>query len=72
MMSMRYWLWPLGLIALSGCGFLLRHQVDQEIRDLGVRNEDGVAPCGLVNSLPPPPPSSSNVIPASGGRQPPV
>jgi cobalt-zinc-cadmium efflux system outer membrane protein len=72
MMSMRYWLWPLGLIALSGCGFLLRHQVDREIRDLSAKNEDGAVPCGLVNSLPPPPPSSSSVSPASGGRQPPV
>jgi cobalt-zinc-cadmium efflux system outer membrane protein len=86
MMSMRCWLWPLGLIALSGCGFLLRHQVDQEIRDLSAKNEDGIASCGLVNALPPPPPQSiSSASPESspwqqaavpqaalsGGRQPP-
>src|SRR5579884_192014 len=57
MMSMRCCLWPLGLLALSGCGFLIRHQIDQEIRDIAVKNGENAASCGLVNSLPPPPPS---------------
>jgi cobalt-zinc-cadmium efflux system outer membrane protein len=67
MMSMRCWLWPLGLIALSGCGFLLRHQVDQEIRELSAKNGDGVTSCGLVNSLPPSPPSVDS-SPLPNGR----
>ncbi len=57
MMSMRYLLWPLGLIALSGCGFLIRHQIDQEIRDISAKNGEDAVSCGLVNSLPPPPPA---------------
>jgi outer membrane protein, heavy metal efflux system len=58
MMSMRCCLWPLGLLALSGCGFLIRHQIDQEIRDLSAKNGDGAVGSGLVNSLPPRPPST--------------
>jgi cobalt-zinc-cadmium efflux system outer membrane protein len=57
MRSMRCWLWPLGLIALGGCGFALRHQVDKEIRDLATKNDEETL-AGLVNSLPPPPPSA--------------
>src|SRR5690349_944155 len=56
MLSMRCCLWPLGLIALSGCGSLIRHQVDQEIRDIAAKNGEDAASCGLVKSLPPPPP----------------
>jgi cobalt-zinc-cadmium efflux system outer membrane protein len=61
MMAMRCWLWPLGLCALCGCGFALRHQLDKEIQDLSAKNGDGAALCGLVNSLPPPPPSVASV-----------
>jgi cobalt-zinc-cadmium efflux system outer membrane protein len=61
MKSMRCWLWPLGLLALSGCGFALRHQLDKEIHDLSAKNDDGLAACGLIKSLPPPPPSSNSV-----------
>jgi len=60
MTAMRCWLWPLGLIALSGCGFLLRHQVDREIRDLSDKSGDGAAMSGLVNALPPPPPTADS------------
>src|SRR5579875_2155643 len=56
MMSLRCWLWPLGLLACSGCGFALRHQIEKEIRDLSTKEDISIA-CGLVNSLPPPPPS---------------
>jgi len=58
MMAMRCWLWPLGLLALCGCELTLRQQIDKEIRDLSAKNDDSIAPCGLVTSLPPPPPSS--------------
>ncbi len=57
MLSLRRMLWPLGFILLGGCGFVVRNQIDQEIRDLSAMNDDGMPPCGLVKSLPPPPPS---------------
>lgn len=66
MLSMRCWLWPLGLIALSGCGFLLHNQIDREIRDMSSQNEDGIPLRGRVTSLPPAPPTGE-AAPASVG-----
>jgi cobalt-zinc-cadmium efflux system outer membrane protein len=72
MMSMRCCFWPLGLLALCGCGFLVRNQVDREIRDISVKNGVGMEMGGLVNSLPPPPPtgeSASDSIRATTVRE---
>jgi cobalt-zinc-cadmium efflux system outer membrane protein len=57
MASVRCWLWPLGLLALSGCGLMVRHRVDKEIRELSAKYDDGDVALGLINSLPPPPSS---------------
>ncbi len=65
MLSLWRWLWPLGFLVLSGCGYVVRHQLDQEIRDLCKENEDGLPPSGLVTSLPPPPQSLSSAKPAT-------
>lgn len=65
MLSMRRLLWTLGLLVLSGCGFVVRHQIDQDIRNLCTANDDGLAPSGLVNSLPPPPQSAASGTPAA-------
>ncbi len=67
MLSMRCCLWPLGLLALSGCGSLIRHQIDQEIRDIAAKNGEDAASCGLVKSLPPPP-QSIDSPPLPNGR----
>ncbi|HTU20402.1 MAG TPA: TolC family protein [Gemmataceae bacterium] len=69
MMSRQCWLWPLGLLLLSGCGFMARYQIDREIRDLSAQNDDGVASVGLVKSLPPPPPSANPVGAATVAEQ---
>lgn len=55
MTSIRHRTWLLGVVLLSGCGLVVSHQVNDEVRALSVKVDDLETLSGIVKTLPPPP-----------------